>query len=64
MVTASSSAIADYFRDQVRWRSEKAAECPEDSRNERCADGLEELAAYVLGLPVDDERIIERAVLG
>jgi hypothetical protein len=60
----AQAAIADHFREQVRWRSEKAAEYPDDYRNEQCADGLEELAAYVLSLPADDERIIELGTLG
>jgi hypothetical protein len=64
MVTTAQQAIADHFHDQARWRSEKAAEYPEDHRNARCADGLEDLAEYVLGLPADDERLIELAAIG
>jgi hypothetical protein len=58
MVTTVQQAIADHFLEQARWRSKKAAEYPEDRRNERCADGLEELAEYVLELPSDDPRIV------
>ena len=58
MVTTVQQATADPLHDQARWRGRKATEYPDDSRNERCAEGLEELADYVLGLPSDDPRIL------
>jgi len=42
----------------------KAAEHPDDSRNESSAHGLDELAAFVRGLADDDERLIELGALG
>jgi hypothetical protein len=63
-VTSVKEAIAEHFEDQARWRREKGAEHPDDSRNVQCGDGLKELAAFVRGLPDDDERIVELGVLG
>ncbi|CAN5825888.1 hypothetical protein BH23CHL2_BH23CHL2_08920 [soil metagenome] len=50
-------ALADYFRHQAYFRQEKARQYPDDERNQRAADGLLELAGYVVGLPADDDRI-------
>jgi hypothetical protein len=63
-MVSDQQAIADHFREQARWRRDKAAEYPDDQRNAQCAAGLEELAEYVLGLPADDERVIELTTLG
>src|SRR5260370_18910815 len=52
-------AIAEHFREQARWRRERAAEYPDDHRNVTIAAGLEELADYVLSLPPSDERLRE-----
>jgi hypothetical protein len=52
-------AIAEHFREQARWRRERAAEYPDDHRNVTSAAGLEELADYVLSLPPSDERLRE-----
>jgi hypothetical protein len=43
--------LADYFEDQARWRDEKAAEYPEDTRNAIAAESLCDLAAWVRSLP-------------
>jgi hypothetical protein len=56
--------IAVYLEDQAAWRYEKATEYPDDARNKRSAHGLRELAAYVRGLPSNDERIIELGTIG
>ena len=61
--SAVQSAIADHFQDQSRWRAVKAAEYPDDHRNGQAADGLEELAQYVLGLPEADPRIVAVGLL-
>jgi hypothetical protein len=64
MPEPGQQAIADYFRGRAEWRYGKAAEYPEDARNLRCAEGLEELAEYVLSLDPSDQRIIELTTLG
>jgi hypothetical protein len=54
--------LADYLRDQARWREQKAQEW-EDERNERSARALLEAAEYVESLDDSDKRIrmMERA---
>jgi hypothetical protein len=47
--------LAAYIRDQASWRFEKAAEYPEDLRNERSAESLSMLAQFVEDLPAQDE---------
>ena len=64
MATTGQQAIAEYFNARARWRYQKAAEYPDDPRNLRCAEGLEELASYVLSLDPSDERILELTTLG
>ena len=48
--------LADYIREQARRWDNGADHQPEDPRHRRRADGLRELAGYVLGLPADDQR--------
>jgi hypothetical protein len=40
-------SLQDYFREQARWRREKAEEYPDDRRNPQSAAALESLAEYV-----------------
>ena len=42
-------SLSDYFRNQAAWRSQKADEYPDDSRNAQSADALYSLAEYVEG---------------
>ncbi|MFL5760134.1 MAG: hypothetical protein ACJ789_10365 [Thermomicrobiales bacterium] len=49
--------IADYLRNVAVWRRQRAQDDLRDARNLRSAAALEALAAYVLSLPEDDERI-------
>jgi hypothetical protein len=56
---SGQQTIADYIFKQAAWRDTQAAEPPDQRRNERAAASLRELAAYVLALPGDDERILE-----
>ena len=58
----NTSKLADYLRDQARWREQKAQEW-EDGRNERSARALLEAAEYVETLDDNDKRIrtMERA---
>ena len=56
--------IAAYFTGQAEWRRQRVAEYPEDDRNSRSADGLEELAAYVLSLDPMDGRLTEIGLRG
>jgi hypothetical protein len=51
--------IADYLRNVAVWRRQRAQDDLRDPRNLRSAAALEALAAYVLDLPEDDERIQE-----
>jgi hypothetical protein len=46
--------LAEYLESHARWRDAKAEEHPGDARNQRAADGLDELAAQVRALPDDD----------
>ena len=55
--------IVDYLEDKAAWRQDKAEESPEDYRNQRCAEGLYQLAEYVRGLLDDDERLRELLML-
>ena len=41
--------LADYFRGQADWRDLKAAEYPDDERNEQSARALRSLADYIDG---------------
>jgi hypothetical protein len=56
--------VANYFRDLSDWRRSRADEYPEDPRNAQSAEGLNELAEYVLRLPPSDERLVELTALG
>ena len=49
--------IVDYLESQAAWRDQKAAEYPDDTRNNRSAEGLRMLAAHVRQLPPGDERV-------
>ena len=56
-------ALADYIGEAARRVAAEAGEDPDDPRRYG-ADGLRELAAYVLGLPADDGRLLELTSLG
>jgi hypothetical protein len=51
-------ALARYFEQQSKWRQERAAEHPDDARNQRSAAALGELAGLVRFLP-DDHPCVE-----
>jgi hypothetical protein len=55
--------IGEYLDGRADWRQRKAEEYPDDKRNQRSADGISELAAYVRALPEDDERLRELSQL-
>ncbi len=59
MDATTQRLMADRFREIAAWRRRKAEEYDRDTRNLRCAAGLEELADFVLDLPHDDPRIRE-----
>ena len=44
-------SLVDYLRRIAIWRRQRAEEYDRDERNLVVADGLEELAAYILELP-------------
>ena len=46
-------SVGEYFREQASWRRSVAEQYEDDPRNGRCADGLEELATAVTGIPCD-----------
>lgn len=64
--------LATTIEWQAEWREQKAAEWPEDYRNQASARALRELAAHVRSLPVEDPRLVgfdafaddERVMLG
>ncbi len=43
---------------QAEWRATKAVEYPNDSRNQRSADALKKLAAWLKGLPADEPILV------
>jgi hypothetical protein len=51
------AAFADFLREQAEWRRARADEWPEDPRNRRSSEALNELASWVMTLPNDDERL-------
>jgi hypothetical protein len=53
----SRRSMADYLQQIADWRRRRAEEYDRDERNLVVAAGLEELAAYILELPDDDERM-------
>jgi hypothetical protein len=57
MAATIRQRLADYLREQAAWRDEKAAEYPDDRRNQRSAQHLRGLAAYVDRLPDDDPNL-------
>jgi hypothetical protein len=56
-------ALAEAIKGEAEWRRKKADEYPDDRRNTQAANGLEELAAYVLTLPEDDPRLRDLTAL-
>jgi hypothetical protein len=50
--------LATYIRAQADWRGSKAAEHPDDLRNERCAGRLRALAEHVEKLSDDDPNLL------
>jgi hypothetical protein len=63
MTRTNGAILAEHFHWAASWRLEKAAQYPDDPRNEQCAEGLQELAQYVEALPEDDERLRELSSL-
>lgn len=59
MATHEQLAVAEHLRAVAQWRRDKMQEYDPDPRNLRSAAGLDELAAYWLSLPEDDERVRE-----
>lgn len=57
MTPAARWSMAEYLRRIASWRRQRAEEYDRDARNLVAADGLEELAAWILELPEDDERL-------
>ena len=65
MPSTTQHAIADYLRAIADWRRRKAEEYDRDARNLRSAAALDELAAHVLALPEEDDRLrtLERVAM-
>lgn len=57
MTAQARQSLADYLLQVAAWRRRRAEEYDRDERNLVAADGLEELAAHILQLPQDDERL-------
>jgi hypothetical protein len=62
--TGGQRALADYIREVAGRVAAESGEHPDDPRRRQCAAGLRELAACVLRLPADDERLLELTSLG
>jgi hypothetical protein len=58
MTETIKRTMTDYLAQIADWRRRKAEEFDRDPRNLRTARALEDLAAFVLGLPDDDARLI------
>jgi hypothetical protein len=50
--------LAQHCEASAHWRTEKAAEYPEDQRNLAAAEALGMLATYIRRLPPNDERML------
>lgn len=50
-------SFADFCDVTAQWRRRKAEEYDRDERNVRAANALQELGAFVLSLPPDDQRL-------
>ncbi|MFN8662538.1 MAG: hypothetical protein U0075_11645 [Thermomicrobiales bacterium] len=50
-------SFADFCDATAQWRRRKAEEYDRDERNVRAANALQELGAFVLSLPPDDQRL-------
>ncbi len=50
-------SFADFCDATAQWRRRKAEEYDRDERNVRAANALQELGAFVLSLPRDDQRL-------
>jgi hypothetical protein len=49
--------LADFVRQRAQWRAAQARQWPEDPRNARSAEALDQLALWVMELPDSDERL-------
>ena len=58
-----NSPMISYLRSVSDWRRSRAEQYPDDDRNERCADGLAELADHIESLPQghEDIRVLQNA---
>jgi hypothetical protein len=63
MKTRFQRSISDYCRDGAAWRRQRFDDPHRDPRNLRSADGLEEMATFVLDLPDDEPRVLALAKL-
>lgn len=63
VVRRTQDLMAEYLRSIADWRRRKAEEYDRDARNLRSAEGLEELATYVLALDDADDRIVSLSTL-
>jgi hypothetical protein len=63
VTTRFQRSIADYVRGNAEWRRQRYDDPHRDPRNLRSAEGLEELAGFVLDLPEDDPRLLTLAEL-
>ncbi len=55
--SAFQRSFAAFCDATARWRRRKAEEYDRDERNLRAANALQELGAFVLSLPADDQRL-------
>jgi hypothetical protein len=51
--------LVEYLLEQARWRDEKGADWPDDSRNAKSAEALVAAAREVDDLPADDPRLAQ-----
>jgi hypothetical protein len=56
-MTSTQQALAALLREIAAWRRQRADEYDKDPRNLVTAAGLDELAAHLLALPAEDERV-------
>lgn len=62
-MAAVGNVVEQALHAQARFRATKVEEYPEDSRNARSADRLQQLGTYIARLPASDPRLDDLAVL-
>ena len=60
-VERARAALVEFLRGQGEWRTARAQQWPEDPRNARSAEALNELVSWIIELPDSDQRLQQLA---